>query len=66
MLNNTLNAMEQHDMHMLVWGGTRMAGFLDACKQASGIIIPFLDNLVTGAIQPDETAYFASSKGMNN
>ena len=32
MLNNALNAMEHHDIHMLVWGSTRMAGFLDACK----------------------------------
>ena len=66
MLNNALNAMEEHDIHMLVWGGTRMARFLDACKQASGIIIPFLDTLVTGAIQPDEPAYLASPKGMTN
>ena len=58
--------MEQHDIHMLVLGGTRMAGFLDACNQASGIKIPFLDTMVTGAIRPNETAYLAKPKDMNN
>ena len=34
-LNNTLNALELNSVHMLNWGSTRMAGFMDACVQAS-------------------------------
>ena len=45
LLNNALDALEQHDVHMLVRGGTRMAGFLDGCNQASGILVPFIDTL---------------------
>ena len=29
LLNEALDALEQNNVHMLVWGGTRMAGFLD-------------------------------------
>ena len=43
LLNKTLAPLEQNDIHMLVWGVTRMAGFLDACKQASSILVPFVD-----------------------
>ena len=43
LLNAALAILEQNDIHMLVWGGTRMSGFLDACRQASKIIIAFLD-----------------------
>ena len=46
LLNNALNVLEQNDIHLLVWGGTRMAGFLDACKQSSAILVPFLDGLL--------------------
>ena len=35
LLNNALNVLEQKNIHMLVWGGTRMADFLDECKQLS-------------------------------
>ena len=43
LLNNSLNVLEQNDIHMLVWGGTRMARFLDACRQSSAIFVYFLD-----------------------
>ena len=64
LLNNALDALDRHDVHMLVWEGTRMAGFLDACKQASGIFTPFLDMLVTGNIRKTEAAYLLSAKGI--
>ena len=32
-----------------------MAGFMDACSQASQIIVPFLDTIVTGSIRNKET-----------
>ena len=41
LLNNALNILEQNNIHMLVWGGTSMAGFFDGCKQSSSILIPF-------------------------
>ena len=50
LLNNALNSLEQNGIHMLVWGGTRMAAFLDACKQSSAILIPFLDILIRGKV----------------
>lgn len=62
-LNEALNALNQYDVHMLVWGNTRMSGFLDGCSQASGIIVPFIDTLVSGKIRVDETAYITSPKG---
>ena len=49
---------------MLNWGSTCMAGFMDACVQASEILIPFLDTLVAGNIRPDETKFIASPKGV--
>ena len=58
MLNNVLSALELNNVHMLVWGGTRMSWFLDACKQTSNILSPFLDTLVTGNIRPEETSFF--------
>ena len=64
LLNKTLAALEQNDIHMLVWGGTRMAGFLDACKQASSILVPFLDTLIAGNTRKDESAYLLSAKGL--
>ena len=63
-LNNTLNALELNSVHMLNWGSTCMAGFMDACVQASEILIPFLDTLVAGNIRPDETKFIASPKGV--
>ena len=45
LLNKALDVIEQHNIHMLVWGGTRMAGFLDGCKQSSSILVPFFDTL---------------------
>ena len=63
-LNNALNALELNSVHMLNWGSTCMAGFMDACVQASEILIPFLDTLVAGNIRPDETKFIASPKGV--
>ena len=63
LLNNALNVLEQNDMHMLVWGGTRMAGFLDACKQSSAILVPFLNTLIAGKIR-EEAAFILSAKGL--
>ena len=45
------------------WGGTRMAGFLNAWQKASNIIIPFIDTLVAGNMQPDEKKFLVSPKG---
>ena len=64
LLNHTLNALEQNDIHMLVWGGTRMTGFLDACKQSSAILIPFLDILIPGKIREDDAEFILSAKGL--
>ena len=47
LLSNALATMEMHDVHLLNWGSTRMAGFLDACVQASKIMVPFLDTIVS-------------------
>ena len=63
LLNNAISAMEMNDIHLLNWGSTRMAGFLDACMQASKIIVPFLDTIISSSIRPDETKYNASPKG---
>ena len=63
-LNNTLNALELNSVHMLNWGSTCMAGFMDACVQASEILIPFLDTLVAGNTKPDETKFIASPKAV--
>ena len=63
-LNEALNALEQHDVHMLNWGKTRMSGFLDSCAQASRIVVAFVDTLISCNIRKDETAYIASPKGL--
>ena len=63
LLQNALNTMDMHNIHLLNWGSTRMAGFLDASVQASKIIVPFLDTIIAGNIRPDETKYIASPKG---
>ena len=63
MLTTSLNLLEMHDVHLLNWGSTRIAGFLDACLQASDIIIPFLDTINGGNITPEGISYIASSKG---
>ena len=49
---------------MLVWGGIRMAGSLDAGKQSSAILITFLDTLIAGKIQEEDTAFTLSAKGL--
>ena len=45
--NNALKILDMNNIHLLNWGSTRMAGFLDACVQASKTILPFLDTIVT-------------------
>ena len=62
MLTTSLNLLEMHDFQLLNWGSTRMAGILDACLQASGIIFPFLDTIIGGNIRPEETRYVALQK----
>ena len=63
LLSNALIAMDMHEVHLLNWGSTRMAGFLDACVQASKILVPFLDTIISNEIRPDETKFIASPKG---
>lgn len=64
LLNSALDALEKNDIHMLVWGGTRMAGFLDGCKQSSNILVPFLDTLIAGKIRDEERNTVLSAKGL--
>ena len=64
MLNRTLTALEMNNVHMLVWCGTRMAGFLDGCLQCSDILISLMDTLVTGSIRDEETSFLMSPKGI--
>ena len=54
LLKNALNALEQNDIHMLVWRGTSMARFLDGCKQSSNVVFwcPS-DTLIAGKIRGD-------------
>ena len=40
-----------------------MAGFLDACVQASKIVVLFLDTIIIHQIRPNETKYIASPEG---
>ena len=47
LLNKALDTLEMNNIHILNWGSTRMAGFLNACIQSSKIIIPFLDTIIT-------------------
>ena len=54
MLIKSLHLLEMHDIHLLNWGSTRWAGFLDGCIQASGILVAFLDIIIAGNIQPEE------------
>ena len=63
LLSNASTAMDMHDAHLLNWGSTSMAGFLDACVQASKILVPFLDTIIPNEIRPDETKFIASPKG---
>ena len=63
MLHEAVNMLEMNDIHLLNWGPTRMAGFLDAYIQASNIIVPFLDTVISGSIRPNETKFLTSLKG---
>ena len=64
MLNEALKALEMNSVHMMVWGGTRMAGFLDGCLQSSNVLVPLMDTLVSGGIRSEETAFLLSPRGM--
>ena len=64
LLKNALNSFEQNNIHVLVWGGTRMAGFFEGCMQSSSIDILFLDTLIAGKIREEEAAYILSAKGL--
>ena len=55
--------MEMNNIHNLGWGSTRMARFLDAFVQASKILVPLLDTIITMKIYPAETAFNGSAKG---
>ena len=59
---NTLDSLETYNVHLLTCGSTHIAGFRDACTQASKIIVPFLGYLVTGGIWADEAKFVASAK----
>ena len=63
MLTISLKLLEMHDAHLLNWGLTKMAVFLDACLQVSVIIVPFLDTIIGENIRPDKTRCIASPKG---
>ena len=62
MLYEAINILEINDIHLLNCGSARMAGFLDASIQASNIILPFLDTVISGSIRPDETKFVTSHK----
>ena len=64
LLNRALDALEQNNVHMLVWRGTRMAGFLDGCKQFSSILVPFIDTLIVGEVREEESAILLTPKGL--
>ena len=64
LFNEACDVLEMNNVHILNWGSTRMAGFLDACVQSSHIIVPFLDALVNSKIREDETKFIASPKGV--
>ena len=64
LLNDALTLLELNNVHMLVWAGTRMYGFLDGCRQCSDILIPFMDTLVTGNIRNEETLVLLSPIGI--
>ena len=43
-----------------------MAGFLNACKQSSAILVPFLDTLITEKVREEDAALFLSAKGSSH
>ena len=66
LLNNALKILDINKIHLLNWGSTRMAGFLNACVWVSKIILPFLDTIVTYSIRPEEAIVAASLKGIGS
>lgn len=61
--------LNRNIVHILNWECTKMASFLDACIQSSGIVVPFLDtfldsiSLVNHKIQQDLTKFISGPKG---
>ena len=41
-----------------------MAGFLNACKKSSAILVPFLDTLIAEKVREEDAALFLSAKGL--
>ena len=37
-----------------------MAGFMEACANASRVLVPMLDTIIQMNIRPDESAYISS------
>ena len=37
-----------------------MAGFMEACANASKVLVPLLDTIIQMNIRPDESAYISS------
>ena len=55
-LTEALDALELNQIHLMNWGGTRMAGFLDTCQRPSNMIIPLIDTLIAENIRLYETS----------
>ena len=66
LLNNALNILDINKIHLLNWGSTRIAGFLDAFVLVSKIVLCFLDTIVTYSIRPEQTSIAASLKGIGS
>ena len=42
-----------------------MAGFMEACANASRVLVPMLDTIIQMNIRPDESSYISSLNGNN-
>ena len=42
-----------------------MAGFMEACANASRVLVPMLDTIIQMNIRPDKSPYISSLKGNN-
>ena len=62
LLKNALDTLKMKSVHVLNQGSTRITVFLDACIQASSLIVPFLATVVTCNIR-EEGMFVASPKG---
>ena len=59
-LNLALEKIGINDVHLLNWGSTRMADFLNACICASSIVVPFIDVMVNANVYSDLSMVFFS------